>query len=109
MILLKRIPVVGVFLLWMLCAVGMGPGFAEDSWGGTVVINGAPLNPEQIAQLQQMVGAVTPGEYWYDNVSGLWGYKGGPYSGQIYPGLNLGGAASTGRLRRRYRSLYQRP
>jgi len=56
-----------------------------------VVINGSSLNAEQLMQLQQLVGPVNSGEYWYDPISGLWGYKGGPYSGQILPGLNLGG------------------
>ena len=57
----------------------------------TVLVNGIPVSQEQLNQLQQIVGPVAPGDYWYDNISGLWGYKGRPYSGQILPGLNLGG------------------
>ena len=59
---------------------------------GAVLINGKALDQNEIFQLQQTVGAqIIPGNYWYDQMSGLWGYIGGPYSGQILPGLNLGG------------------
>lgn len=34
---------------------------------------------------------IAPGRYWYDPVSGLWGYAGGPAAGQISAGLDLGG------------------
>ena len=43
-------------------------------------------------QLILYYGAIPAGNYWYDPVSGLWGASGGPSSGQIYPGLVLGGA-----------------
>ncbi len=76
---------------------GIFPAFgnAAEPMGNSnsgVLVNEAPLSPDQVGQLQQVLGsAVLPGEYWYDSFSGLWGYKGGPYSGQILAGLNLGG------------------
>src|SRR5215813_3836000 len=57
-----------------------------------VVVNGVALKSEQIDFLQsQYAVRVLPGRYWYDRVSGGWGFEGGPMLGQIYPGLGLGG------------------
>ncbi|KAK0731949.1 hypothetical protein B0H67DRAFT_566288 [Lasiosphaeris hirsuta] len=56
-----------------------------------VIVNGAPLDTYQYNQLISTGVAVQPGNYWYDNRSGLYGYQGGPGIGQILPGLNLGG------------------
>ena len=39
----------------------------------------------------QHYGVIPAGSYWYDPVSGFWGAQGGPSSGQIMPGLALGG------------------
>ena len=56
-----------------------------------VVVNGVALDPQTLGQLQRAYGAITPGRYWYDPVSGLWGRDRGPTAGQIAPGLRLGG------------------
>jgi len=56
-----------------------------------VVVNGIALDAQTIGQLQRAYGAIVPGRYWYDAVSGLWGREGGPHNGQILPGLRLGG------------------
>lgn len=56
-----------------------------------VVVNGAALDPQTIGQLQRVYGVITPGRYWYDPSSGLWGRERGPTAGQIAPGLRLGG------------------
>jgi len=79
-----------MWTVFAVCAVCLAPAaFAANT---SVVVNGAVLSEEQVSQLGQMLGVgMTPGDYWYDNVSGLWGYTGGPYAGQIYPGMNLGG------------------
>ncbi len=58
---------------------------------GTVVVNGVGLDKQTLAALQRAYGAVPPGRYWYDPMSGLWGVERGPTSGQIAPGLRLGG------------------
>lgn len=34
------------------------------------------------------------GSYWYDPVSGLWGYWGGPTVGAVLPNVNIGGRLS---------------
>jgi hypothetical protein len=57
-----------------------------------VFVNGVALQTEQINFLQQQYAVrVLPGRYWYDRVSGAWGFEGGPTLGQIYPGLAVGG------------------
>jgi hypothetical protein len=56
-----------------------------------VVVNGVALDPQTIAQLQRAYGAIVPGRYWYDPMSGLWGRERGPTAGQIAPNLRLGG------------------
>lgn len=59
--------------------------------GGPIVVNGQELNSEQGRGLMQLYGPVGAGDYWYDPYSGLWGPAGGPSTGQILPGLELGG------------------
>jgi hypothetical protein len=61
-----------------------------------VIVNGKQLTEQQVQGLRQIFGvpkeaSIPPGEYWYDNMSGLWGVRGGPTLGQILPGLDLGG------------------
>jgi hypothetical protein len=56
-----------------------------------VVVKGVALDPQTIGQLQRAYGAIAPGRYRYDPVSGLWGRERGPTAGQIAPGLRLGG------------------
>ena len=83
------------FVSVMILGAFPATGKAGEPMGGgasAVRVNGSALSSEQVGQLQQILGsAIAPGDYWYDNFSGLWGYQGGPYSGQILPGLNLGG------------------
>ena len=61
-----------------------------------VAVNGTILRPAELADLKRRHGVpadapIPPGRYWYDKVSGLWGYEGGPTAGQLLPGLALGG------------------
>jgi hypothetical protein len=84
--------------LKMLIAAGLmlaTMGFAQPP---AVVINGRHLSAQErqlIARLEQAYQArVMPGRYWYDPLSGLWGYEGGPAAGAILPGLPLGGPLS---------------
>ncbi len=58
---------------------------------GPVVVNGVALDRQTLGALQSVYGPVQPGRYWYDPMSGLWGAERGPTSGQIAPGLRLGG------------------
>jgi hypothetical protein len=61
-----------------------------------IIINGSELSPAEAQSLYVKIdGPVPQGRYWYDPVSGLWGYEGGPSQGQILPGLaEVGGALS---------------
>lgn len=57
-----------------------------------VVVNRVPLDGAEIRTLQLRYGIrIPPGRYWYDRVSGVWGFEGGPAMGQILPGLRVGG------------------
>lgn len=56
-----------------------------------VIVNGAALDARTLAQLERAYrSSIRPGRYWYDAVSGLWGFEKGPAAGQIQSGLALG-------------------
>jgi hypothetical protein len=75
--------------LFLTCGVAAATHAAAPS---PVFVNGVALQSQQINFLQQQYAVrVLPGRYWYDAVSGAWGFEGGPTLGQIYPGLALGG------------------
>ena len=70
------------------------PGFAyapERSSDAPLhlVVNGTPLNPEQLDYLRQF-GPLQSGRFWYDPRSGLWGVEGHEPSGYVRPGLAFG-------------------
>jgi hypothetical protein len=76
---------------WFLILAAAGFQAAAHAQSGAVVVNGVALDRPTIAALERAYGAVRPGRYWYDPVSGLYGAERGPTSGQIAPGLRLGG------------------
>lgn len=57
----------------------------------SVTINGASLTDPQLSALEQRVGHVPDGVYWYDKKCGAWGRQGGPTAGFLLPNLDLGG------------------
>ena len=78
------------FLMIVLAALALPASQAMAQ--GEVVVNGKALDPGTIANLEQTYGTpVKPGRYWYDPMSGLWGLESGPATGQIQPGMKLGG------------------
>ena len=63
---------------------------AQDRSG--VRINRVELDSQTVQALGQQFGIqVTPGDYWYDPFSGLFGLMGGPGLGFTMPGLEVGG------------------
>jgi hypothetical protein len=65
---------------------------AEATASKKVIINGTQLAAKDIQSLERSYGVpLQSGRYWYDRMSGLWGYEGQPTNGQIYAGLQLGG------------------
>ncbi len=75
----------------ILLGLGIGSANATDIKTG-IIVNSVPLTAETVQQLQQIYPVpIQPGRYWYDPVSGAYGLEGGPISGQMLPGLRLGG------------------
>ena len=68
-------------------ATGAVPG----GQAATVIVNGMALSREQVNALLAAGLQVQAGRYWYDRVSGAWGFAGGPTMGFLLPGLALGG------------------
>ena len=67
-----------------------------------VVVNQVRLDDAELAALEADAQLrVADGDYWYDSLSGAWGFRGGPTRGFVPAGLNLGGTlrpdASAGR------------
>ncbi|WP_133122854.1 hypothetical protein [Zhengella mangrovi] len=68
--------------------------FAADDTGSqsglstsrSVHVNGVAIDPQLVALYR-----IAPARYWYDPMSGFWGFEGKHLSGQIAPGLLLGG------------------
>ncbi|MCP5368557.1 MAG: hypothetical protein H6906_13700 [Hyphomicrobiales bacterium] len=66
-------------------------GAPQPGAAGGVVINGRPLGPQQVAEIRQRYGIdPSPGAYWYDARSGLYGVVGYPAFGFMYPGHAYG-------------------
>jgi hypothetical protein len=57
-----------------------------------VVVNAQPLSADEVRAFEQRFSTrARPGRYWYDAVSGAWGFEGGPTMGLLPAGLKLGG------------------
>ena len=58
-----------------------------------VFVNNQKLEEDIVYTLEQFYKTtIASGYYWYDNISGHWGFMGSPPQGQLLPGLGLGGA-----------------
>lgn len=87
--MIRALLILGVTLA---CVLAGGPARAgQGAQGGQIIINGQPLSAEAAGALTQVYGPLPAGDYWYDPLSGLWGVTGGPSTGRILPGLQLGG------------------
>jgi hypothetical protein len=64
------------------------PFFAQNSG---VIINGYDIGAQNYQALQSYYGTIQQGHYWYDPVSGLWGWEGHAPSGFIAPNLHVQG------------------
>jgi hypothetical protein len=57
-----------------------------------VFVNNKKLDNNTVYTLEQFYKTkITGGYYWYDNMSGYWGYMGSPAQGKLVAGLRLGG------------------
>ncbi len=57
-----------------------------------VIVNEVRLHADILRQLNQQYGyQIEDGRYWYDPVSGAWGWQGGPTAGFVAPNLEIGG------------------
>lgn len=58
-----------------------------------VIVNGQRLSAQEVYALEQFYRVrVLAGRYWYDRLTGAWGFWGGPTAGVLRAGHNLGGA-----------------
>ena len=58
----------------------------------SVIVNGQEISQRDLAALDFQNGVPIPnGHYWYDRISGAWGYENGPCEGFIAAGMALGG------------------
>ena len=81
-----------IALFVILSLAALSDAAAEATATKKVVINGTQLSAKDIQALERSYGVpLQTGQYWYDKMSGLWGYAGQPTAGKIYPGLQLGG------------------
>ncbi len=56
-----------------------------------IIVNGRTLTDEQVAALEGTYRIqLHEGNFWYDRMTGAWGYAGGATAGAIRPGLDLG-------------------
>ena len=80
----------GALLAAVICS---GTVYAQTSVEQTgIVVNGVALSADKVRVLQQAYPvAIAPGRYWYDKVSGAYGWEGMPIAGQMMAGLALGG------------------
>lgn len=80
-------------VLLALAVIGAGRAVGQVTPTRLAVwVNGTPLAPAAVAALESAYRTrIVPKRYWYDRRSGLWGPQGGPATGQIAPGLELGG------------------
>jgi hypothetical protein len=82
-----------VLIITLLIGVLLPLNGIADSVSKDIYVNGAKLNRKTIQTLEAYYGVrLQSGHFWYDRVSGLWGFEGGPSMGQIMPALNLGGS-----------------
>jgi hypothetical protein len=87
---MKKTILLSLFML--LIFVELPDVAAEAPANKKVVINGTQLTAKDIQTLERNYGVpMQTGRYWYDKMSGLWGYAGQPTAGQILAGLQLGG------------------
>lgn len=63
----------------------------EPPVGSPVVVNGQTLSAATLQLLQQRVGPMPAGRWWYDACTGAWGPEGGPTAGWVAPCLPLPG------------------
>jgi hypothetical protein len=64
-------------------------GFGQES---NVIVNDQRLDERDVRYYEQKFNTrIQSGSYWYDPLSGAWGFKGGPTVGLIPAGLRLGG------------------
>lgn len=80
------------FSTMLMCGITASASWAADG----VTINGVHITSEKAQSIQKQYGMrIVNGDYWYDKISGAWGYVGGPAMGQIYPFIDLGGPLQT--------------
>lgn len=93
----SRLSMMVVAWVGLSCGTLFGPAVYADSDARVIFVNQVRLRANEIRALEMFYSTrLTGGYYWYDKKSGLWGLQGGPSTGQILAGLNLGGRLQAG-------------
>ncbi len=77
----------------LCCALESSPVRSEPRPETTQVsINGTELDRAMLERIEERTGQILPpGQYWYDTLTGAWGYLGHGTAGFTTPGLSLPG------------------
>jgi hypothetical protein len=90
---MRKLTSIAVALVFVFSCYAANPPRQVNAASAAIVIcNGQRLPDETVRALEQGYHVrVRPGIYWYDRMTGAWGFWGGAVAGVIAPGLNLGG------------------
>lgn len=79
-------------LAWQSLMLGALLGLSTNLVQAEVVINDQSVSLRELqAQSMRSGQRIRDGRYWYDAMTGAWGYEGQATSGFVAPGLSLGG------------------
>lgn len=79
--------------LFLLFTLAIGLALNAQNSMKPFVVNDETVSASTLAELENIYKVkFTPGNYWYDRLTGAFGIKGGPCTGIGVPGLNIGGA-----------------
>jgi hypothetical protein len=87
-----RKPILAALALVPLLVCNFAAAQTAPQSAPIVIVNGQRLIAQEVHALEQSYRVrVRAGRYWYDRLTGAWGFWGGPTAGVMRAGHNLGG------------------